>query len=83
MAVREHELKVWPRYYAKVESGEKPWEMRLNDRDFQEGDRLRLREFDPNGGGYSGKELRRGVGFVLRGPAFGIEPGYCCFTVTP
>lgn len=34
----KHELKIWPKYYCRVRSGEKTFEVRDNDRDFQRGD---------------------------------------------
>jgi len=42
-----HTLKIWPRYFDRVISGEKTFEVRKNDRDFQNGDTIRLREYDP------------------------------------
>lgn len=76
MAVREHELKIWPNYFDPVQTGAKSFEVRKNDRDFQPGDRLVLREWDPNTKEYSGRKLVRTVGYMMRGPAFGIEPDH-------
>lgn len=42
-----HELKTWPEYYGPISTGEKPFEIRVNDRDFEVGDILVLREFKP------------------------------------
>ena len=38
-----HELKIWPNYFEE----EKDWEIRNNDRDFEPGDILVLREYYP------------------------------------
>lgn len=42
-----HELKIWPQYYAQVASGQKTFEYRENDRNFQKGDKVILKEWDP------------------------------------
>lgn len=43
----KHELKIWPQYYARVADGSKTFEVRNNDRAFQMGDTVVLREYDP------------------------------------
>ena len=43
----KHELKIHPKYYRAVLLGLKKVEIRLNDRNYQEGDLLILNEFDP------------------------------------
>lgn len=48
----EHKLKTWPRYWDAIASGEKPFEVRRNDRAFQTGDILILEKFDPTTGLY-------------------------------
>ena len=42
-----HKLKIWPQYYCRVADGSKTFEVRKNDRGFQPGDIVELREFDP------------------------------------
>lgn len=42
-----HELKCWPQYFQRVKDGTKTFEVRINDRGFQPGDKVTLREFDP------------------------------------
>lgn len=44
----EHELKIWPQYYARVADGSKTFELRNNDRAFQRGDIVKLREWNPD-----------------------------------
>lgn len=48
-AVTTHDLKTWPEYFCPVKHGLKTFEVRYNDRDYKEGDRLYLREFIPCG----------------------------------
>jgi hypothetical protein len=61
---RVHELKTWPEYFEDVWEGRKTFEVRENDRNFQVGDVLRLREFEPVGSVYSGRELRCRVSYM-------------------
>lgn len=63
-AIRTHELKTSPEYFAALFNGRKNFEYRRNDRGFQAGDTLRLREWDQEAG-YSGRELSRRVTYVL------------------
>lgn len=42
-----HELKIWPQFYQRVADGSKTFEVRNNDRNFQFGDTVTLREYDP------------------------------------
>ena len=42
-----HELKIWPQYYERVKEGLKTFEVRLDDRGFQVGDTVILKEFNP------------------------------------
>lgn len=78
---RTHELKTWPAFFAAIRDGDKTFEVRLNDRGFQRGDVLRLREWRPvtdeGRSGYTGNDEWRTVTYVLTGKQFGIEDGYC------
>lgn len=69
-----HDLKVWPEFFAALASGRKTFELRKNDRDFQEGDTLLLREWN-FGGGYTGAKIEAAISYKLEGFT-GIEPGY-------
>lgn len=86
-----HDLKVVPPYFEPLESGRKPFEVRLDDRPegFHVGDVLKLREWEPvaapldpsrpHPGRYTGRGCIRRVTYVLKGQeavAFGIQPGY-------
>lgn len=52
-----HNLKTWPQFFKEVQSGNKPFEVRKNDRQYEVGDTLILEEFDPNKGKYTGAWL--------------------------
>jgi Domain of unknown function (DUF3850) len=72
----EHELKCWPRYFEAVTSGAKPFEIRLNDRAFQVGDRLMLREWYPAGRSYTGEAAMFGITYVMRLRDYGDVKGW-------
>lgn len=61
-----HELKCWPQYFAEVVGGSKTFEVRKDDRGYQQGDLLILREYDPATDTYSGQTVRAEIGYVLR-----------------
>ncbi len=77
----EHVLKVWPEYFEAMASGKKTFEIRKNDRGFQCGDTLTLREYVPGSDEYTGFAVKRTVSYVLSGDdpmgfAFGLRPGF-------
>ena len=53
---RTHELKIHPEYYEARISGKKMWEHRKNDRGFWVGDKVILREWDPETKEYTGRQ---------------------------
>lgn len=71
-----HELKCEQPWFEAVWSGHKPFEIRKNDRNYQPGDLLVLREcwIDNDGAThYTGREATRVVTYVLRdGRRFGV-----------
>lgn len=44
---KKHDLKSWPEFFEPCMDGSKNFEIRLNDRDYQAGDIVILREFIP------------------------------------
>lgn len=78
-----HALKTWPAYFRAVESGDKPFEIRKNDRNYKVGDTLLLQEFNPMseiGKQYTGNELEFVVTYILLGDEigknFGVQDGF-------
>ncbi|MCF6418630.1 MAG: DUF3850 domain-containing protein [Furfurilactobacillus sp.] len=53
-----HSLKILPQYFSAVLSGDKTFEIRNNDRNFQVGDFVLLKEFDINENHYTGKSVK-------------------------
>ena len=68
-----HELKTYPKYFQETIEGNKQIEIRKNDRDFQVGDVLILKEWDNIK--YSGREIGVVVRYVLR-DFIGLQEGY-------
>ena len=66
-----HALKTWPPFFDLALRGEKPFEFRINDRDFRNGDLLRLDEYVPDRGealpkvGYTGRSILATVTKVI------------------
>lgn len=71
-----HELKSWPELFLPVLRGEKTAELRYNDRNYQVGDILHLREWEPDKQDYTGRECKRRITHVLHGVGHvgAIEP---------
>ena len=65
-----HKLKTWPPYFISVWSGLKTFEVRYNDRKFQELDYLLLKEFDPHKNEYTGRTILCRVTYLLKDEKF-------------
>lgn len=68
-----HELKTWKGFYDDVFMGRKSFEVRKNDRGFEKGDTLILKEWDNLKNEYTGRQLARTATYILSGGQFGIE----------
>lgn len=84
----EHELKTVAPYFEAVKSGAKTFEVRKDDRNFQVGDTLVLREwlndYGASGGGYfTCRVCRHTITYKLAGGQFGIADGYCVLGLGP
>lgn len=71
-----HHLKCWPAFFDATARGDKPFDVRRDDRAYQAGDTVYLQRFDPETGLHTGDILDLTISFVLRGGQFGIEPGF-------
>jgi Domain of unknown function (DUF3850) len=78
----EHDLKVWPEFWENLESGRKTFEIRIDDRGFEVGDTLLLREWHPVNHTYSGRKVRRTITHMLRNWR-GIQSGYVILSLVP
>ncbi|MGL6186115.1 MAG: DUF3850 domain-containing protein [Clostridium chrysemydis] len=71
----EHELKILPKYFEDVLDEVKTFELRKDDRNFQIGEGILLREFD--GEKYTGRDIGVEIVYKLDGGKYGLEKGYC------
>ena len=73
-----HELKITPKYFEKVLSKEKTFEFRYNDRNYQVGDILNLKEYD--NGTYTGRETNVEITYILQ-EFEGLQPDYAILSI--
>lgn len=91
-----HELKSWPEQFEAISNETKRFELRFNDRGFEVGDILYLREWQPaeNGlvarndaGSYTGRELKCTVEYILDDriaigrPSYGLKAGWVAMSI--
>jgi hypothetical protein len=78
----QHILKTLPLFMEALISGDKTFEIRPNDRDFQVGDFLYLREWYPHNQTWGDRQLQFRITYVLADPNFGVMPGYAVLGIT-
>jgi hypothetical protein len=78
-----HRLKTWVGYFEEVKAGTKKFEVRVDDRAYEVGDQLLLRDWDPEKKKYTGEELLVKVTYILDGGMFGVEKGYVVMSIEP
>lgn len=75
------DLKIYPLYFEAIISGKKTFEVRWSgDRDFFEGDRILLKEFDGNNAAYTGRQLLIEVTYTSN---YMQKPDYIIFSFKP
>jgi len=76
-----HELKSWPSQFQAMWTGLKRAEFRRDDRGYQVGDQLELREWDPTRQEYTGFHLTARVTHLLRGPELEVPAGFVVLSI--
>lgn len=76
-------LKCWPEPFQAIVDGRKTHEVRrFADRDFREGERVLLREYDPSTDkGYTGRGVSARIGFVTKPGDWGLPAEIGCFSL--
>ena len=69
-----HSLKILPKYFNDVASGYKTFEVRKNDRNFQVGDTLILKEWE--NGEYTGRIIKKEITYILNDSSGYVIEGY-------
>ena len=60
------EKKIWPKFFEKILSGDKTFELRLADWECNPGDILVLKEWNPKIKEYTGREIEKEVTYVSK-----------------
>lgn len=78
-----HELKCWSGSFLNLALGTKTFEFRRDDRGYEVGDVLYLREWIPESNRHTGNALLRTVTYKLEGGQFGLPEGFCVLSLVP
>lgn len=78
----QHDLKLQTRFFEAVLNGTKSFELRENDRNFQVGDTLLLREYLPEDKSYTGRAIEKSITFMLVGE-YGLRHNMACLSLGP
>lgn len=85
-----HELKCWPKFFQPIALGVKRHDLRrATDRHFVAGDRLLLREFDPDRDDYTGRTQLVAVTYVTSAEMpcalsdQALHPDFCILSIAP
>jgi hypothetical protein len=76
-----HTLKAHPLFFEAVWDGRKRFEVRRNDRDYQEGDILHIQEWDPVTKLYSGRVVSALASYILS-DFVGLSDQYCIISLS-
>lgn len=80
----EHAIKIKEVYFKAVLSGEKTFEIRKNDRDYQVGDIIHFVPVDDECGMIIPHDPNTyKITYIFHGGEYGLEEGYCVFGITP
>ena len=74
----KHEIKTHINYFKKVWDGSKNFEIRKNDRDYSEGDRVHLLEWNKSNREYTGRRVEAIIGYVCD---YEQKDGYVVFSL--
>lgn len=67
-------------FFQDIVDGKKPFEFRLNDRDYTVGDEIQHIEWNSEEGKETGRQCWASITYVIKGGMFSIPENYCLFT---
>jgi hypothetical protein len=82
-----HEVKSWPQFFGPVVAGTRRHELRRNDRGYEVGDQVVLREWDPTDGRYTGRQATAAITSITSNEHpcavsdVGLHPDFCILTI--
>ena len=75
-----HELRILPKWFEDVACQKKTFEIRKNDRDYNVGDTLILKEWYK--GRFTGREIKRTVSYIYYGDGvYGLSENYVVMAI--
>jgi hypothetical protein len=81
--MKTHHLKIHPQYFAAVRAHKKNFEIRKDDRDFEVGDLVVLKEYLPETDSYTGQTTIRLITYIVSDiPDMGLKPGFVILSIT-
>lgn len=80
--VKCHNVKLLPKFFEAVKNGSKKFEIRFDDRGYEEGDFIVMHEYedgkDGYPGGYTGRTIQKRIGFITE---YEQKQCYCVFSL--
>ncbi len=76
--MKQHKIKLNIPFFDEVETGNKRFEIRLNDRDYEEGDVVIMKEFDSDNDRFTGRSIKKTIGFLTD---YAQQEGYVVFSI--
>jgi hypothetical protein len=81
MTLVEHSLKTWREPFRAIWAMRKRYELRRNDRHYNVGDILLLREWHENENRYTGRWIRVLVMYISHGDEWGLPQDLCVMSI--
>lgn len=79
----DHEIKLACGFIESIIIGKKLFEVRKDDRQYEVGNRIKMKEWDNTNKVFTGKWVIVEILFILRGEEgvmYGLQEGYCCWS---